>query len=387
MLRRSLLLLLLLAGVGSASAWWYRITRPEYRFHCGREAIRKGDWQTAEAWATRLEASGAANLAHLLRGEALLTQEEPAAALRELNKVRDEGDLRRKAACLSGRCLLALGLRREAHRAFSFVLEQDNDDVDAHRGMAAVAYDLGNLGPALDHLAQVTRLAPRDGRPHRLMGLINTYLGQDPTAEEEYGKALECNLSDDHRSQVCLELAECRMRQTRYEEALAALDHRGAIEGREDLASLSVRAECLYNLNRRQEVEALLEGALAEHSDAWQLLLVSGQMDLDSQRISRAVERLERAVARASGEYRCHFQLAKAYTAAGRTAAAAEQNRLADKAQDDLKRMHDLSHEAMKNPWDPKVRLKLAELSEEVGNDKLAAMWRQAAQACRTEDE
>src|SRR5262249_48207264 len=152
---------------------------PEYRFQRGREAVQRGDWDEAETFAARLDASGAANLAHLLRGESLLTQDRPTEALRELNKVRDEGEVRRKAACLSGRCLLALGQRREAHRAFSFVLEQDYDDVDAHRGMAALAYDLGNLGPALDHLEQVARLAPRDGRPHRLMGLINTYLGKE----------------------------------------------------------------------------------------------------------------------------------------------------------------------------------------------------------------
>src|SRR5262245_66522588 len=92
MSRRALpILVLLLAGVGSGSVWWHHVTRPEYRFQRGREAVQRGDWDEAETFAARLDASGAANLARLLRGESLLTQDRPTEALRELNQVRDEG--------------------------------------------------------------------------------------------------------------------------------------------------------------------------------------------------------------------------------------------------------------------------------------------------------
>ena len=41
-----------------------------------------------------------------------------------------------------------------------------------------------------------------------------------------------------------------------------------------------------------------------------------------------------------------------------------------------------LSKEAMDSPWDAEVRLRLAEVCEQMGRSDLAEMWRRAAQAC-----
>src|SRR5262249_58411363 len=124
---------------GGAAGWWYRAARPEARLQRGRDAVRRGDWDAAEALADCLEAAGEADRANLLRGEVLAARKRWADALQVLNKILDEGDLRLQAAVTTGRCLTELGDRREAHRVYSWVLSQDGDNADAHRGMAAIA--------------------------------------------------------------------------------------------------------------------------------------------------------------------------------------------------------------------------------------------------------
>src|SRR5947199_218337 len=77
-----------------------------------------------------------------------------------------------RAAALTGQCLLALGAVREADRVFRSVVAEQPDQVDAHRGLAVIAYDLGQLGEAVEHLRRVAELDAADPRPHRLIGLI-----------------------------------------------------------------------------------------------------------------------------------------------------------------------------------------------------------------------
>src|SRR5262245_30188946 len=149
--RNFLLLLLVLVAGGASAAWWYRSTRPDARLQRGRDAIRQGEWDQSEPLADRLEVAGESDRANLLSGEALAARHRWHDALQVLNKILDEGDLRFQAAVTVGRCLLEEGDRREAFRAFSFVLDADKDNVDAHRGMAAIAFDLGNLTAALYH--------------------------------------------------------------------------------------------------------------------------------------------------------------------------------------------------------------------------------------------
>src|SRR5712691_6186624 len=120
---RLLLFLIVLAALPAlAGAWWYRVTRPDYRLERGREALRRGDPDQARYQAQLLLADGARDHAYVLRGELLFQQakpyleaEQPEAAvpflqrtLEVCNKVRDQGRLRVDAAALIGLCLYHL---------------------------------------------------------------------------------------------------------------------------------------------------------------------------------------------------------------------------------------------------------------------------------------
>ncbi|MDB5308320.1 MAG: tetratricopeptide repeat protein [Gemmataceae bacterium] len=378
--RRITLVLLVLAAAG-AGGWRYRVTRPDYRLARGQEAVQQRDWDEVDAIADRLAAAGHPDRAYLLRGEAFHARHRPDLALAEFNQIRGEGPLRLRAATLTGRCLIDLGELKEAHRVLSYVVAEEPDNPDAHRGLAVIAYTLGQLADAVDHLERVARLDPQDGRPHRLIGLIHKDLARKEEAVDAYREALRRGLSAGVAAEVRGELAEVLMQQAKYDEALATLDTDPAGEADDQPAQLVVRAECLRGLGRQKEAADLLDRGLSKHESA-PLYRLRGQVRLDAGDDPGAVRPLERAVDLAPAEYQSHFLLAKAYSGVGRRDDAARELARAEDLRQDLDRITALSREAMDRPWDAGVRLRLADLSDRLGKPQLAAMWRSAAAAC-----
>ena len=135
---RRLTLLLVASGLLAGGGWKYRTSRPDYRLARGQEAVRAGDTAAVRESADRLDAAGHADHAHLLRGDALLAFGSPALALAEFNRIDSTGPLRLRAAALSGRCLLDLGDLKEADRVFRFVVGEQPDHADGHRGLAEI---------------------------------------------------------------------------------------------------------------------------------------------------------------------------------------------------------------------------------------------------------
>ena len=378
---RKFTFLLFLFGLEGAGGWRYRVTRLEYRLARGQDAIRAGDAEKVRDYADRLEAAGYTDQAHLLRGEALLSLGSPGMALDQLNKVASEGPIRLRAAALSGRCLLQLGDLREAHRVFSFVIAEQPDHADGHRGLAAIAYDLGQLGEAVLHLGRVAELDPRDYRPHRLIGLIYKDMARDGDAEEAYRESLRRDPPPAAARELRLALAEVLARQTKFADGLAILGELELIAAGEDPNPVALRAECLRGLGRIREAADVLDAALPRYPSAV-LFRLRGQVHQDSVQLPEAVKSLERSVELDPNEYQSHYLLGQAYSGAGRVEDAGRAFARVDALKKNLDRITALSKEAMEKPWDPKVRLELAKLSDDMGKPNLAQMWRKAADAC-----
>jgi Flp pilus assembly protein TadD len=377
----ALVFLVALALIGWG--WWHRTTRPEYRMERARAAMCEQDWERAAVIADELEAAGHADRAHLLRGESLFHRGRHAAALAHFNRIQDQGAIRLAAVALSARCLLQLGETREAYRAFRFVLDQEADNVDAHRGLGAIAYDQGNLDQAVHHLREVARLDPRDGRPLRLVGLIHKDLSQFAQADSAYTEALSRELPSSVQQDVYLELAECRVQRREYASALSALDERHELGG-EGPEALACRGEALVGLGRGSEALTLLARAVRDHPSHPRLLGLCGQFLLTSAEADQAVRLLERAVRADPYNHRWRYQLALAYGHVGRKTDAAEQGRRAKEIERDMDKLTALSKEAMAKPWVPEVRSRLAEVCRKLGKHQLAVMWDRAADACRS---
>lgn len=370
----ALLILLILAG-----AWRYRVTRPDYRYARGRAAVEAGEWAAAERYAARLERAGRADHAHLLRAESLFGRRDWEGALAECNRIRDEAALRLKAATLSGRCLLELGAMAEAERVFLFVINQQPDDVDAHRGLAAITYESGQWNRSIAHLEQVAKLDPADARPHRLLAEILRDSSNLEGAVAEYREAIRLGsgMSAEAGEETRFELVEALLQLTRYAEALAVLEEAGPPD-REPLYMQALRAEALRGLGRRAEALAIVEAAMSGRPDG-AFFRLRGQLYLDDGNAVAAVPLLEEAARRSPNHYQSHFLLAQAYAAVGRKPDADRLNARAEAIRKDYELAAQLQHEAMARPRDALVRIRLAELCERTGDTKSAAIWRRAA--------
>jgi tetratricopeptide (TPR) repeat protein len=382
-IRLALLTCLCLAGTGG---WWYfHTSRPEYRLRRGQEAVRAGRYQAAEAEAAALEADGHMEAALLLRGEALLLRgeaqertEDVVAALSMLNQIHAEGVILVEAAALSGRCLLRLGNLLEAERAFSFVLSQNPDFVDAHRGLMAVYYDLGALTHAKNHAMKWAELAPRDGRPHRFLGLISKDMGNYQEAVAPYRAALERELKSQAREEVKIELAECLIRLLNYTAAYEALESSRPPE--EFLARvLTAKAECQRALGDAEKAQELVAQALEVSPRFTEALRVRARLALDADEPALAASGLERAAALAPHEFDTHHLLGRAYGQLGEEKKALAARQQVKEIQSRLDELTQLTLETMEHPKDAKLHHRLADLYVQMGMPEMAVARRRVA--------
>jgi tetratricopeptide (TPR) repeat protein len=344
--------------------------------------LRRGNWVKAEQTALQLETAGYNDHAHLLNGEISFRQQRYLQAVGAFNKIQDQGPLRRQAVALSGRCQLALGNRSEAVRAFRFVLEEDPEHVDAHRGLAAVYYDQGAVLAALRHLVEVARLDPDNGQAHRLIGLIYKDRPYDNhLAIAAYQEALRRQLPPDVAEAVRGEWAACLVKQGEYTQALDVLE-RCTPEGAAQPAVVALRADCLWNLGQAAEASSLLDQALLRHPRSVALLRLRARLYLDAQQSQAAATCLEQAVQIDRQDAPSRHLLAQAYDLLGRRTEADEQRRLFAQTQEQLKTLTRLSEEIGHKPWDAALHQRLAEVCDQLDKPELARMWRQAAAAC-----
>jgi tetratricopeptide (TPR) repeat protein len=374
--------LLLVLAIAGAVAWrWYSTTRPEYRLQRGEEALRNGDWEKAARLAARLEASGYPAHAHLLRGEAYCRRQQWSQALAEFNQIDDQGEIRLAAAALWGRCLLRLGNLREAEAHFRFVIDQQPDHLEAHRGLADIYYFQGALPQAIDHLRAAARLDARDGRPERFLGLIYKDLGQHAEAVASYQEALHRDLTAKETEQVREQLAECLVKRHEYAEALEVLAACSP-EAADKPGVLALRAECLFEQSQVSAARDLLDRALEMHPRAAALLSLRARIYLVSGDAGKAASLLEQAVEADRHDSASRQQLAQAYRRLGRAGDADEQLALAKQSDAYRAQRAELTQQAMNRPWDAKVRRRLAEVCRQLERPEEVTMWLGAAAAC-----
>jgi len=370
-------MLALLLGLGWGG-WWLLAPTPESWLRQGRLALGQHDLTEAERLAEKLEAHNYRDQALLLRGEIQVRRGQFPQALLLFNQIRDQGDLRLEAVALTGRCLLQLGDLLEAERAFSYLLSQRPESLDAHRGLAAVYCDQGALALAVQHGEEWARLDAADGRPARMMGLIAKDLGQFRQAVERYESALARNLKEHVKDEVRQELAECLLRLHNYARALEVLD---GITPTSYVApqALVVRAACLRGLGRGPEALVLAEKAAAADPRNAEAPRLRGQLLLEADRVKEALSALETAAALAPGDYQTHFLLAQAYTRMNRTQSAQEEQQKAKELGAAMDELTKLTRDVMEHPKDAALHTRMAELYEKLSMREMAARSKRTA--------
>jgi tetratricopeptide (TPR) repeat protein len=361
----------------------------------GREAVRAGKWDAAEAAAARLDRAGRADDARLLRGLARVEQarqlpaaDQPAAvrpALAQLSRVRSPGRVA-EATVLAAECLVRLGELRPAEVALQTILRSHPDEPEAHRWLGAVYVDLNAPVSAAHHLAEWGRLDPSAGAPYRWAGFFQKTVDNPARAVECYRSALGRPLDDALRAEVARELAEVLLDSLQ--------DHRGALEAldrapptaRGRPAFQVLRASALWGLGRHDEAVAAADEAVRADPRSAAALRVRAQFHLqrDDPRAARPL--LERAAELAPHDLGILKDLTDACEQAGDAAAAAAHRKAFERTTALRERMTRLYAEAERRPWDPAPRREAAEVCRELRRPDEARMWAKAAVAAAPGD-
>jgi tetratricopeptide (TPR) repeat protein len=382
--RLGLIATLLIIG----SIWWFRERHvsADRLLATGRMALVRGEWDKVREVAERLERGGYEPHSRLLRAEWLWSRGEVASALALAEGVQAEGRLRVDAAVIVGKCLLALENRREAFRVFSWVVEQDADQVDAHRGLAALAYDLGQWHQAERHLQRVAELDREDPRPYRLLGLMYKDLSRWEDAERTYLAAWERRVEGVMRMDIALELAEVMLQRAKYEEALDWLQTVARETSAPRTKMTQLRAEGLYGLGRQPEAVAELE-ALPREQWTGGMWRCRGRLHRDAGEMAEAAACLETAVRLDPSDAESWHILAQVYESLNKKEVATQARQRVEDIQKRLQQLTELTHRAMEQPWDSEVRQRLADIHEQLGHQDLARMWRKAAVECANKEQ
>jgi tetratricopeptide (TPR) repeat protein len=377
----------LLVGV---AGWRFRMTRPTNRLALGQEAARSGDFTKAEQYALLLEQAGDKDRGLLLRGEIQFLQKEPVRALSTLSRIKDDGPQRVAALYLSARCLISLRRLREAEDALRHVCMEDPNQWDARRELAAIYYDQGDFSRAIALLEQVADLDRSDATSPRLIGQMFKDMDQPAEALPAYRESLRRDPNPPDLADIRVELGECLLKLHKDEEVLDLL------RPDDSPPAVCVRVEAMIGNGRGEEAMALLEDTLRNNSNHGGLLRLRAERYRAQGDTAIAANLLERVVAEDLHDFRSQHQLALCYDELARMVHGRigflENPLLANaRIHQDLVRssqklksdMHDFQIEAMNDPWNPKPRERLAELSNKLGRPELAKMWRAAAEACR----
>jgi tetratricopeptide (TPR) repeat protein len=263
-----------------------------------------------------------------------------------------------------------------AQEALLHALSKDNRNVDAHRWLAALYFDTGATRHAQAHLLQVTKLAPNDHRPFRLLGLIHKDTELWSKAIDAYQASLERNPHQSDREAVLQELAECQIKSRKYEDALETLAEAAPSN---DVKVL--KAECFVAMSRSDEALAVLKDVLTAEPDhpranaaRADLALIAKDLDLAEQCLKRVVENLP---------YNdiAWLKLSQVYS---RKKQAREAKEAGDRALE-LRRLQrqyvDLMERAIKEPGDRSIRQELQAVARAIGRNDLAEHWKEIVDA------
>lgn len=387
--------LLLAALAAAGTTFWISTTRADSLLRRGRAALESENWHQVDRCLELLERRGYEDHAHLLRGESWLSKSGLASgtgtaasldayrsALGELARVRDEGPLALEASVLGAKCLVRLDERRFAAQVLDTVVQRHADHKEAHQWLAAIYIDLNSPGQAIAHLREWGRLDPHNGRPYRWIGL---FLAKDYAdsngAIEAYREACRRDLEPQLRTEVVMELAETLVDgPADYQAALDTLDQAPEILNQPKV--LALRAHCLWSLAKPAEAVQALEAALRAHPKLPQALQLRAKIFLSEGQPGAAVPLLETALRVDAHDHVSRQLLMQTYQQLGDHARAEEQRQRLEETRSAKDRLTKLHEEALRRPWDARVRHQLADLCLKLNRTAEAQMWRQAASAC-----
>ncbi len=361
------------------------------RFEEAMRAAHSGDWTTVTAIKRELsDHPDFQSQSTLLIGLRLAADGHFESALRSLRRAAQNPETAVPALAAAGRILYLQQRYREAITVLQKVVSLDPRHEDAHLFLASAYYDTGAMNDALNVLEAITAFTPDDFRAYRLSAMILQDFERFDEALIQWNAAIDRSKSAAPFRAVCqLRKGECLIRLRQYDAALETLaaipvgEYDNIVDGLPvndfNAQLLAARAEACLALRRFEDSAKLVAESLALSSDNIAATLVAVRLAEEQQQFEKAELLLKNAIELHPREAQLHARLADVLASSGQSAQAAVARARFDELMTLTKEFSDLHQQAIEQPDDATVRLRLAQTAEQLGRDHSAEMWYQAA--------
>lgn len=228
----------------------------------------------------------------LVEVQELMAKEERAAALEKIGKSK----LTEGSAALQfnlGNLHFEEGSMEEAAKAYGEAIAKYPAFRRAHRNLGLVRVREGEIDQALESLLEALRLGDSDGTTYGMLGFCRLQRGEHASALQAYRMAL---LSQPESAQWKAGVAQCLQNLNARDEAVALLDE-VIRQFPEEASYAGLQASLLVELERPEDAVKALELPRRLGSLSAEGLLTLGELHLRAGRIDRAISSIDEAFA------------------------------------------------------------------------------------------
>ncbi|HVX12528.1 MAG TPA: tetratricopeptide repeat protein [Pirellulales bacterium] len=292
----------------------------------------------------------------------------------ELRYAAEDREYQALALALMGQAAYEAERLSDALNFLEGSLKADPGEVEAHRWLGAIYYDIGLADQAMQELQYVARRERANAGVHHLMGLILRERGEYAAAAEAYRESLTRQPNRPEATETRIDLGGCLLKMHQYDEVLAAI-----ADCPDSPEVLLMRADCYAGQGKINLAMETVDAVLALDAENPSALSVKAAILRAEGDVKTAIPLLAHAVALRPNDYALRYRLVSAYREAG-------EDRLADDAavgMEDLRRRldryHALVERAGADAADAKLRYEIASLARELGMGETADNWLKAA--------
>lgn len=371
---------MILAVIAGIAFWRPWAETPEVLFEQAMLALDKGDFATVETTIEKLQSRQKFDpQGRLLLAGLLVRQGDSRTALKELQTIHNpSAEVSPRFYQFSGEALYQEGDLISALSCMSQLLKLKPESIDAHRWSAAIYYDLGALDLAMVHLNQIVELAPDDYRPHSLKGVIHSDFEQYQLAAEDYKKALALEMPETVRDSTRMDYTDTLLKLNQFREVLDLL------AGLKPNTQICLaRARAWRGLGERDNFQKELQQAQKFSPDDIEVVKLQAYYHLDIQDLISARKRFLEVIESEPYEVESLYQLALVERQLGNNEAYTQLMERKESSQKLYEEMTDLSQKILHDPAEVECRERLAEICEQIGQKKMAEIWRRAARESR----
>ena len=241
-------------------------------------------------------------------------------AVKTLSGLRSQGVFDTKCANLLGVSYSKLGLYQDAYPLFAEELQKNPSDLFAYLNLVTLFADTGNFTKAADIASQAVHAFPQNPEVFVVRGSVNTLLGKLDAAHNDFATAVRLSPT---KADPRFFLALTDYKQGNFTNAVKELKSAIAA-GIIDSDLYYLLAECMIKIDPTNSRDALMElnRAIESNSRSVSARSMRGKLLLEEGNPKQAVADLKLALQIDPDSRSAVYNLARAYSALGKTAEA-----------------------------------------------------------------